>query len=64
VTENTTPVNVSSAVAMVASSVRASSRSVGNKPWWSVKLCRCLSASAAATQAAIAATSGQNHSDS
>ncbi len=32
VMEKTTPVKVSSAVAMVASSVRASSRSVGNRP--------------------------------
>ena len=32
VMENTTPVKVSRAVAMVASSVRASSRSVGNSP--------------------------------
>ena len=32
VMENTTPVKVSNAVAMVASSVRASSRFVGNRP--------------------------------
>jgi hypothetical protein len=40
VMENTTPVKVSSAVAMVASSVRASSKLVGKSPWWSVKLRR------------------------
>lgn len=64
VMENTTPVKVSNAVAMVASSVRASSRLVGKSPWCSVKLRRYLAAMSPATQAAIVAIAGHSQSDS
>ena len=64
VMENTTPVNVRSAAAMVASRVRASSRLVGKSPSWNVKLWTYLDARSPATQAAMTATAGQSQSDS
>src|ERR1700683_4340650 len=64
VMENTTPVKVNSAVAMVESSVRASSRSVGKSPSCSLTPPMYLAASDQPIQAATTATAGQSNKDS